>query len=479
MAMRYRVHVQAAIVVTVCLLGIAVLRFRSNRFSLSALVQSQSLKTLPARQQQPGGGGQSGTSPTQNISLPAAELHQHEGQGLPLHADQLVWTSLQNALDQDTTFFSAHYESRRSAPYTPAIIVMGYHMKSLKDPKLYCKFTYSSKISKCMTEPLEQINLCTGGLDADKVATSHMYVCRLKCSSSAECSDDEVPVSVALSRNTDCTGASGQIPVVNRQLPRESEKKMFGVCVQSPTYGSTSLHQIVDFIEMNRALGVEIVTLYVMEMEEETWQFLQDHYVKQGQLQLLRWKKVKKWVPLHYFGQPLLMQDCLYRNMHRVKYLVLIDLDELLLPKRYKNLLELVNSIKGHDNYHSFVLGSCLYTKNEAEEKPTVPCDKVIVPQYFEKTNRISCYCSDQYSYRQKFMIRTEFVLDLFVHWVCWSMKGKEYHVQHSVGVIAHYRNTLPGDCTDKSTTHDTTALQYQSTVMQAIQEHVCPLQHQ
>ena len=287
-------------------------------------------------------------SPQENQSRPAVATTQ------PL----LAWTSLQNGKDNDTTFFSAHYEMRKDSPLRGAITVLGYHMKSLKDLELYCELTYPNGTSECVAKPLQQNKLVLVNLDADKIATSHMYVCRLKCSSSAECSDDEVPVSVALSRNTDCTGASGQIPVVNRQLPKESEKKMFGVCVQGPIYGSTSLQQIVDFIEMNRALGVEMVILYVMEMEEETWQFLQDHYVKQGQLQLLRWKKVKKWVPLHYFGQPLLMQDCLYRNMHRVKYLAIHDLDELLLPKIHKNLLEVVNSIKGHDNYHSYVFGN-------------------------------------------------------------------------------------------------------------------------
>ena len=71
-------------------------------------------------------------------------------------------------------------------------------------------------------------------LDETTFATSHAYVCRLKCSST-ECSEDEVPVSVALSKNTDATGASAQMPVLNHQLPKESNKKMFqiGVCVQS------------------------------------------------------------------------------------------------------------------------------------------------------------------------------------------------------------------------------------------------------
>ena len=452
---RYRLLV-CVIVVIVGLSAITLLRYRSDRSPLSALIRVQQSESLDIW---------ANSNTTHDNALTEA---------VPKHQGQLTWTSLQDGTDENTAFFSAHYESRKGAPYTPGIIVMGYHMKKLKDPKLYCKLLYSSKASKCSSEPLDQINLCTGGLDADKIATSHMYVCRLKCRRS-ECSEDEIPVSVAISRNTDCTDASAQIPVINRRLPKESEKKMFGVCVQTPVYGSVSLQEIVEFIEMNRALGVEIVTLYVMEMEIETWQFLEDHYVKRGYLRLLRWKKMEKWNPLHYFGQPLLMQDCLYRNMHRVKYLLLIDLDELLLPKKHNNLLDLVNSIGHHDSYHSYVFGSCFFMKNEAEEQPShTSCKKVSVPKYFDYTNRISCYCYEGSTYRQKFMIQTELVLDLFVHWVCWSMRGKEYKLRHSVGINAHYRNTLPGDCTDKSRTRDATALQYQSVVIQSMQDHVC-----
>ena len=43
-------------------------------------------------------------------------------------------------------------------------------------------------------------------------------------------------MSVALSQNIDCASVSVQIPVLNRQLPKESDKKMFGVCVQGPMY---------------------------------------------------------------------------------------------------------------------------------------------------------------------------------------------------------------------------------------------------
>ena len=386
----------------------------------------------------------------------------------------LVWTSLQNGQDKETTFFSAHYEMRKNSPLRGAVTVLGYHMKALKDLKLYYVLTYPNKSSMCITVPLQQQTLVLANLDGDKIATSHMYVCGLRCRRS-ECSEDEIPVSVAISRNTDCTDASAQIPVINRQLPKESEKKTLGTCVQGPVYGSTSLEEIVEFIEMNRALGVDIITLYVMEMENETWQFLEDHYVNRGYLRLLRWKKMEKWIPLHYFGQPLLLQDCLYRNMHKVKYLAIHDLDEILLPKTHKTLPQLLNSIEGHDSYHSYSFGNCFYIENESEDKLSiVPCDKMHVPKYFTKTNRLKCYCFDHSPYRNKYIVQTDLAVELCTHELCRYIRGRSYDIPHSLANNAHYRNALPNDCNDKTTTHDTAAFQHQAAVIESIGEQLC-----
>lgn len=390
------------------------------------------------------------------------------------HEPGLVWTSLKNGSDKDTNFFSAHFDRRREVPHRPAVLVFGYHMKSLKEIKLYCRFTYATE-TICQTEPVQQIRSCSSGLDGDKIANSYTYLCGVKCKS-AECSEEEIPVSVAISKHSDCTSASADIPVLNRQPPKESEKKMFGVCLQSPVYGENGLQQIIEYIEMNQALGADIVNLYVMDMDKLVWNFLHTHYVKKGLIHLLKWKKVEKWVPLHYFGQSLIMHDCLYRNMYKVKYLAVVDLDEVILPLQHRNWPELFNSISGLADHHSFRFGNCFYVKNEGD-KPSnsnVPCDKVHMPKYFERTSRRNCFCSDQYIYRPKYMVQTELIIDMFVHWVCQAIKGDEYKVPRRVAVNAHYRETLPNDCNDKASTHDQTALQYQSAVLRAMGEHMC-----
>ena len=394
-------------------------------------------------------------------------------------ADQLTWTSLQNGSNKDTNFFSAYYDGRKGVPEGPAVVVFGYHMKSLKSLNLYCLFTYADRTSACLAEAAKQVKSCSGHLDGDKAASSFKYVCRMKCKAE-DCTDEEIPQFVALSDNSKCASPSGQIPVHDHQLSRTIDKKTFGVCVQSPLYGqSIGVQQISAFIEMNRALGAEIITLYVMDMEKDMFQFLTEHYSKQGLLQLLKWKKVEKWNPLHYFGQSLMMHDCLYRNMYRVKYLAVVDLDELLLPSKYQNWPEMINAIGGQDKYHSYRFGNCFFARNNAEATSiTIPCNKVHLPKYFQWTSRLKCFCTDKdTTTRPKYMVQSELIIDMYIHWVCKATRGEEYVVPHSVGSNAHFREAIPQDCTDKRTTHDTTLLKYRSGVVEAMGRHMCTQQ--
>ena len=386
--------------------------------------------------------------------------------------DQLSWTSLNNGHNSETNFFSAYYDGRKGVPGRPAVVVIGYNMRSVTLHDLHYVFTYANKTSVCQAEPARKNTACIDEVAKNKLAASFTYICTVKCKA-GECTEDEVPTFVALSNNSDCAGASGQIPVRNRQLPRASEKKSFGVCVESPVFGySIGVQQILAFIEMNRALGAEMITLYVMEMKEDVLQFMLDHYSQHGLLQLVKWRKFDKWNPLHYYGETLIMHDCLYRNMHRVKYIAMVDLDEILVPLKHRNWPEMISAIGGHDKYHGYLFLNCFFTnKSTKVSKVTLPCHlQVNVPNYFQWT-RI-CYCEKHA--RTKYMIRTEFTVGMYIHFPCQALKEKSvYNVPRTVGITAHYRTHIPGKCS-KKITHDTKLQKYQSTVVEAMGQQMC-----
>ena len=94
-------------------------------------------------------------------------------------------------------------------------------------------------------------------------------------------------------------------------------------------------------------------------------------------------------------------------------------------------------AIIAQNSYHSYVFGNSFFMKNNSEDnKLTVPCDKIHVLKYFEKTSRISCICPDC---QKKIIIQTNLVLDLFVL-LCESLLEAMIPRSVAVTVSAHYR---------------------------------------
>ena len=154
------------------------------------------------------------------------------------------------------------------------------------------------------------------------------YICHLECKD--KCTDESIPVLIALSNIADCTNASADIPVHNRASHDPTRLKGFGVCVQTPVFDK-SPQQIIDFIEMNRALGAGHITLYVMDINKQLDHFFSTTYYEKDLLEVVKWRNLGAWTEMHYYGELLVMQDCLYRHMNRVKYVAFVDMDELIL----------------------------------------------------------------------------------------------------------------------------------------------------
>ena len=98
-------------------------------------------------------------------------------------------------------------------------------------------------------------------------ATSYMYICPLSYAE-PECSADEAPLTVAKSTGTNCEDKSETIPVQDCHIKAELKKKLLGAC-PSPAY-KLGRQDILEFIEMNKALGVDLVSLYLKFMTSET-----------------------------------------------------------------------------------------------------------------------------------------------------------------------------------------------------------------
>ncbi|XP_049869353.1 uncharacterized protein LOC126369103 [Pectinophora gossypiella] len=104
---------------------------------------------------------------------------------------------------------------------------------------------------------------------------------------------------------------------------------------------------MVEWIEMNRMLGVSHFYMYNDSMSEELGCIL-SHYQQQGLITLLPWDipiSIGDRKVVRIRGQFLAFNDCIYRAMTRARWLMIIDTDELVIPRQERQLTTLLDSL--------------------------------------------------------------------------------------------------------------------------------------
>ena len=130
--------------------------------------------------------------------------------------------------------------------------------------------------------------------------------------------------------------------------PEETDD--IGVCVK-PIYSNyNQTLDLIEFIELNKILGVSKFTFYNQSMSNQASCVL-DYYSDQMGTQL----SVRTWnlrahdshMDIHDEAGMAALNDCVYHNMKNVKYLLMIDLDEFIVPhmnNTLQEMLEFLNS---------------------------------------------------------------------------------------------------------------------------------------
>ena len=77
---------------------------------------------------------------------------------------KLPWTSVGGGENDSFHFFSAYFDYSNGVSNTPAVVVLGYSHKGVKDNPLYCVFKYADGRNVCIKKPLvkEHPSPCNG-----------------------------------------------------------------------------------------------------------------------------------------------------------------------------------------------------------------------------------------------------------------------------------------------------------------------------
>ncbi len=123
-------------------------------------------------------------------------------------------------------------------------------------------------------------------------------------------------------------------------------KHDFAICVPV-AFNTVNPYRLTEWLEVNKILGVTEINIYHVAMSNETLRIL-EYYEKTGLVKLHHIPSVphyEKGRSGNKIGSPISLNDCMYRNMYRYKWILFIDFDELIVPRGHKNLRDLLISI--------------------------------------------------------------------------------------------------------------------------------------
>lgn len=171
-----------------------------------------------------------------------------------------------------------------------------------------------------------------------------------------------------------------KIPLSNMLKVEKNEisthgKKKFAVCMKGLDFPDRDMStRLIEWIEMVKILGGSKIFLYDLHIHPNMSKVI-DHYVKKGDVTLTKLtlpgnqpngiieqhKYLEKHRRTKMQNEMLPHNDCLYRNINSFQYLVILDLDEIIVPRKSNNWYELIAMLENEGGEYDSYSAICHY----------------------------------------------------------------------------------------------------------------------
>lgn len=229
-------------------------------------------------------------------------------------------------------------------------------------------------------------------------------------------------------------------------------KRRFTVCLSPLNFNYSRAYELVEWIELNRILGAERFTIYNYSSARNVQDVLA-YYSKRGLAEVVDWKLPLNLVTndkyvrsdIHYYGQVVELQECLFRNKHESEFVVNLDLDEFIIPRgqnvnTWWDMMQTMSRTAGAYLFrNTFFKKEWNDTDRKFENKDLALKYKLVTLLKTRHETKIASYRQ-----RSKYFARTATVDRLMIHDVPGlSGQGKAELVPVEKGLLHHYRNWL------------------------------------
>ncbi|OCT66997.1 beta-1,4-galactosyltransferase galt-1 isoform X2 [Xenopus laevis] len=361
--------------------------------------------------------------------------------------------------DNKTVIISAYYDNRES---NNVRIIAILHVDKVKE--LYCWFY--CKFSNGYTPVRAHIDV-----PSDRFDFSYSAVILL-------CEEPRLCFSQYISIHSMSTGRIDGGPVfeIKNREPL-SPSANFTVCISTMFGNSRNVLQFVQAMEMYRILGAQRVVIYKNSCSPTIERAI-EYYVLEGVVEVVPWPIDRYLRTSHawhhamdprneigYYGQLAALNDCLYRNMYKTKYLTFNDIDEIILPRKHRDWNEMMEVLqKEHPEKSVFLIENHYYpihitdhTFDNAFPKD-VPGHNILQYIYYEPEQ------PNVYN-NHKMIVNPRKVIQTGVHFTLKAYGGNLDVANHIAG-LHHSREAKQPNIPFTSLIRDTTLWKYSATLI-------------
>ncbi|CAI2348981.1 unnamed protein product [Caenorhabditis sp. 36 PRJEB53466] len=261
-------------------------------------------------------------------------------------------------------------------------------------------------------------------------------------------------LAVSLTRKQ-CHGIEEAMEVVGK--PEEEEKREVAVCVKGLDYQEDISGRLLEWIEMQYLFGADVVSVCTFYLTEKTQKVL-DYYEKKGKLEVVpltlpsgnpndplkRSAFLKTNRPQKRRHELLPYNDCFYRHIYTHKYVLIIDIDEVIVPIKHDNYGDMLRDFEHKVSSFSSLRLSSISARNVFK----FPSNFTLFPRhnYMISNRKRSKKTSPNGEYGKSFS-STSTVATVFNHFALHKLSpsvAKSQYLTSSEALKLHYKSECP-----------------------------------
>ncbi|KFM72270.1 hypothetical protein X975_10615, partial [Stegodyphus mimosarum] len=345
------------------------------------------------------------------------------------------WQRVPNTKDKFFVY-SAFYDDRR----TKWVRVIAAARTRLAD-KVLCQFTYKDGREPYTIAGINRLIRENWNLKY----SAYFILCPLKQV------NVPVPNHVSIIRQGDNTVSNKLVVHDNKKLYTKPEG--IAVCIKPLHYEYNKVKNLIEFIELNRILGVNHFVLYNHTIGAEVECILKKYEIE-GVVTVLPWQlDIVSQKEIRTEGLFAALNDCLYRTMYRFRYVLMIDLDEYIIPHKNSSLTVMLEHLnkKNQERTGAYSFQNAFFYLQWPNDTSSSSLPYKLLT--LQKTIRKSKFHA--HKQRSKCIVLPERVVEMGNHFVWEFIAGKTMmNIPPDMGFLHHYRVCEFGGNDCINTTH-------------------------